>query len=481
MARSAWSGDRSEQEVDPGTRSRRTRARRASRAPRLSLPRPLRRFLATTGRMAEQTPADRNRVVDAWRVVAILTVVVGHWLAASIWLRPDGELTLLNSLEWIPYAGWVTWVVQVMPIFFLVGGFANGRALERVASGRQPRGEWVAARIRRLFAPVVPLLVVWVLLVVVLRDVVPGGVLHAGAMAATVPLWFLAVYLTLTALAPFTHRWWSRAGLASVAAPAAAAIAVDAVRFPLDLPVVGYVNFLFVWAAVHQLGYWWADRDADGVSPRTGLAVAGVALGILVAVTWTGVYPVAMLGIPGAEATNMTPPTFAMVLLGAVQAGVIWATQGPVRRLAGRPRVWHGVVAVSAVMMSIYLWHLSALGLLTATGLWAFDGLALALEPGTTAWWASRPVWVAALALVTAGLVAVFARFEWRVPSGPAPRPALLVVGVLLTAGSAGAVADLGIATRQAEINWSIPAAALLGAALVGALPLPQWRNQATR
>ena len=49
-------------------------------------------YLAHTGRIAAGTPATRNRIVDFWRVVAILTVVFGHWLAASIWLQPNDEI-----------------------------------------------------------------------------------------------------------------------------------------------------------------------------------------------------------------------------------------------------------------------------------------------------------------------------------------------------------------------------------------------------
>ena len=79
-------------------------------------------YLDHTKEIAESTPATRNRVIDFWRAFAILVVVFGHWLAASIWLQPDGEITLMNSLQWIPYSAWVTWIVQVMPIFFFVGG-----------------------------------------------------------------------------------------------------------------------------------------------------------------------------------------------------------------------------------------------------------------------------------------------------------------------------------------------------------------------
>jgi hypothetical protein len=179
-----------------------------------------------------------------------------------------------------------------------------------------------------------------------------------------------------------------------------------------------------------------------------------------------------MVGVPGAGVTNMTPPTFAIAVLGAMQLGIIWGTQPAVRRFTAGARAWHGVVAVSGIIMTIYLWHLSAMSLVAAAGLFSFDGAAFRIEPGTTAWWVTRPVWLAVLLLVTAVLVAVFARFEWRISKKPAPEKVRVVLaGVLLTAGSAAAVSTIGITTEDAVVQWSIPAAAIAGAALLGALP----------
>jgi hypothetical protein len=179
-----------------------------------------------------------------------------------------------------------------------------------------------------------------------------------------------------------------------------------------------------------------------------------------------------MVGVPGAGVTNMTPPTAAMLLLGLAQAGVIWASQGAIRRLTRRAGAWHAVVALSGVMMTVYLWHLTAMSLVGALFLNVLDGAAFRVEPGTWAWWMSRPVWLLSLAAVCAGLVAAFTRFEWRQSTSPLPRARRTVtIGVLLTAGSAAAVANTGIVTPDAVINWSIPLAALLGAWLLGALP----------
>ncbi len=439
-------------------------------------------YLNYTKSLAEQTPPERNRVVDAWRVVAILVVMFGHWLAASIWLMPDDEIRLMNSLEWIPYAGWVTWIVQVMPIFFFVGGYANARALSR--SGEVDHVAWITSRVRRLFTPVIPLVLVWTVLIVVLGPFLPSDVVRAGAMSATVPLWFISVYVSLTALAPFTHSWWRRHGLLSLAVLCVASMAVDLARFAFDVPGIGWVNFLFVWAAVHQVGYWWADRDTDGppISAAFGWAFGGVWLAALIAVTWIGWYPVAMVGVPGAELTNMTPPTFAIAMLGGVQMGVVWATKDAMARRLASLRSWHRVVSVSGVMMTLYLWHLTAMTLVASVFLFAFDGAVFRVEPGTTLWWATRPLWIASLGIVTIGLVLLFARYEWRINKDRAPRRAsYLLVGLLLLIGSAAAISYFGLATNRATVNWIIPISTLVGAGIVGAYPRRSRRDDGER
>jgi peptidoglycan/LPS O-acetylase OafA/YrhL len=434
----------------------------------------VKKYLAYTRKIAASTPSTRNRVVDTVRAVAIIVVVLGHWLAASIWLRANGDIQLMNSLEWIPYAGWVTWLVQVMPIFFLVGGYANGRALAAAEPDGVDYGDWVTKRVRRLFTPVIPLLVVWTLLIVVLGPFIPNDVVRAGAMSATVPLWFIAVYVMITALAPLTYRWWRSMGLMSFGILCALAVGVDVLRFAFDVSGVGWVNFLFVWAAVHQLGYWWAEReiDGEGISVSTGVLIAGASLATLIILTANGWYPVAMVGVPGSELTNMTPPTFAIALLGFVQAGLIWAFSAPISRLAHRDQPWRTVVAVSGVMMTIYLWHLTAMTLVASVFLFAFGGGAFKIEPGTTAWWLTRPIWLFVLISVTLVLVAIFAPFEWRVRQTPPPtRVRYVVIGVLLIAGAAAAVSYFGLATTDATVNWIIPIAAVGGAVILGAYP----------
>lgn len=74
--------------------------------------------------MAETTPASRNRVVDLVRVFSILVVVFGHWLMAAVTFE-DGEIVPGHLLELADWTHPLTWLFQVMPLFFFVGGYSN--------------------------------------------------------------------------------------------------------------------------------------------------------------------------------------------------------------------------------------------------------------------------------------------------------------------------------------------------------------------
>jgi peptidoglycan/LPS O-acetylase OafA/YrhL len=75
--------------------------------------------------MAAKAPPERNRYVDFLRALSILAVVVGHWLVAAPYIK-DGAVEGGHLLGILPWTQWLTWGFQVMPLFFLVGGFSNG-------------------------------------------------------------------------------------------------------------------------------------------------------------------------------------------------------------------------------------------------------------------------------------------------------------------------------------------------------------------
>jgi len=75
--------------------------------------------------MAAQAPPERNRQVDFLRALSILAVVVGHWLVRRPLYerrRGRGRTSARHpALDAVADLGGG----QVMPLFFLVGGFSN--------------------------------------------------------------------------------------------------------------------------------------------------------------------------------------------------------------------------------------------------------------------------------------------------------------------------------------------------------------------
>ena len=433
------------------------------------------RYSSAVDEAVTATPADRNRVVDTWRVGALLIVVFGHWLAASVWIQPNGSVTVMNTLEWIPYAGWATWLVQVMPIFFFVGGYSNAAALSKRTLNRR---SWITNRFRRLYAPAVPVIVVWTLIALVLRPFIDSGLLFSGVLNATIPLWFLAVYLTLIGLAPISYALWNRWGMATVVALVAAAVTVDIAHIYFGIGWIAWLNLMFVWGAVHQLGYWWYTRKvADTSLPsKSAITLSVVSLAVLIGVTWVGFYPVSMLDIPGSNTDNATPPTTAILLLGLVQIGIILATAPRVEQFAFRPRAWRFIVGTSGLMMTIYVWHLTSLSLVIAAITFMFNGALLTVEPGVLLWWATRPIFFGLLIGVTAALHVPFARFETDIDRRVNDRPMFGII-TAMTAGvvALGATSYVYLITQSAQIHWWIPIVAVITAVVMKAYPA-SWR-----
>ena len=55
--------------------------------------------------------------------------------------------------------------------------------------------------------------------------------------------------------------------------------------------------------------------------------------------------------------------------------------------------MWAATVLINTMIMTVYLWHITVMIIFVAI-LYLLDGVGLGLEPGTQAWWFSRPVWI---------------------------------------------------------------------------------------
>jgi len=375
----------------------------------------------------------RNRYADLLRVCAIAGVVYGHWLLTDVtW--SVGRLSGRDALQYVSWGRWLTLLFQVMPVFFLVGGYAN--AVSWTAHHARGEGwtDWVRGRALGLLWPATVYVAVAVLVAggAGVAGAGPGELAQAGWFTA-LHLWFLPVYLLLIALTPVMLAAQRRWGLAVPAVMALGAAGVDVAVVGPHLRFIGYANYLLVWGSMHQWGFAW--RDGSLTCPRWRpwlLAAAGS--GLLAGLVAWGPFPVDMIGA-GERVANTSPPSVALLAFAAAQTGLLLAAAPAGTRLLARPRWWRTVSRLNTRVMTVYLWHMAPV-IIVAVIVYPTRVVS---QPavGSSLWWALRPAWLAGLTVI---LMALTAAVMWAeqplrlLPRGLGPRgpwsPAILAVGL---------------------------------------------------
>ena len=431
---------------------------------------------------AAQTPTQRNRYVDLLRAVSICLVILGHWLVAAIYAQGN-HMETQDVIAVIPWTRWLTWLFQVMPVFFLVGGYVNAIGWQSAQRRQENYTAWLARRLQRLVLPVLPVLPVlaaWTLIGAFFTGLFhqisfPTSLLKNASQFALLPAWFLVVYILMILLTPLSYRAWQRYGFYSFWAPVAAAALIDLLALGVGWYVLGWLNYLFVWLAVHQLGYAWQAGRIGG--PRRALLWAAAGLAVLIALVAFGPYPINMVTTASQRISNSLPPRVTLVALGVAQTGLLLALEKPACRLLQRGALWTATVLINGIIMTVFLWHVTALvtavGLIFIIGGWERFFL-LSVIPGTSTWWLTRPLWIAVLIVVLIPFVYLFNRFEriGQARQGPAPPAWQLLPGCALVCLGLSILTLRGIPTQTwPGINLLALSFPFLGAALIWFTP----------
>jgi hypothetical protein len=420
----------------------------------------------STAELAAATPAGRDRYADLLRLFSIGMVVLGHWVVALLTVYGAGAVSTSLPLMLS------TWLWQVMALFFFVGGFAHARALRH----RPRTGEFVRSRAARLLPPALVMLAVWTVLAVLMHAAgLSTGQFATGLQLITVPLWFLGVYLVIVVAAPAMMRLHVRYGLWPVLGALAVAVAiVDALSLNAGVPLVGHANMLFVWLAVHQLGYGYADGSLQRGGRRLAglLAGGGLACAALL-VFGTSAYPVLMVGLPGNDVSNSSPPNLALLAQSLFLVGTALLLRRAGTALMDRPRAWFVVATGSSMIMTVFCWHLTACYLVQGVLLMVGAQLPAADTP---LWFPALAGWLTACSLACVGIVALFRRFERVAPGRGSVRMPVAVAGTLAAAVGLYAVSKVGLDGLVTE--QGLPGAVVVPLVLVaaGALVLRRAR-----
>lgn len=349
----------------------------------------------------EPATGTRDRFADLLRTVALGAVILGHWTMGAVSVGASGELSVGNVLNVERWLWPATWVLVLIGLFFFVGGFSNATSRARALARGSSEGAWVRRRVSGLLRPVVPFVLACVgVALLALWLGAPRTLTLTIAVVVLMPLWFVAVYAVLVALTPVMLRLDERHGVRVWFALGLGAVVVDLVRIAVDNPYVGYLNYVLVWGLAQQLGFAYRDGRLTRL-PRRALACwALTAFVAMVLVTASPMWAESMVGLAG-ERSNMNPPSVPSLLHVLVQVPVALLLRPLVApHLDGRAAPV--LDRAAAVSMRAFLWHLPVA--VAVTGAMYVVGIPFP-DPGSAAWWWSRPLVIAAFGAALWGVL----------------------------------------------------------------------------
>ena len=390
----------------------------------------------------------RDTGIDLVRAVCVVLVVLLHGLMAGVTIGESGPV-FANATEDAAWFAPVTWVLQIMPPFFVIGGFAGAIAYRRMRERGGSAVDFVTARIHRLVMPaVLTIAAAGVVLAVLAASGVAPELVQIAGFRFSQPLWFLAVFLLCQALLPALLAWHERAPLRSILVLAAAAGLVDVVRASTGIYAIGALNFALVWLALQRVGFFLADGRIDALRRRTRIRIGLGAVGMLGASFALGIFSPDLIA-------NLNPPTVALLLVGVAQTALLSLFRPWLAEVSARPRVARFTGFVTARTMTIYLWHMPVLLVMAgATAVFAMDAGIDLPEFSSPSWFVTRPLWIGCALVLTALVAWAFAGGEkMRMPVRTASTSravqaavlGLLGVVALLAAGATVLTAALAV------------------------------------
>ncbi|WP_018685103.1 hypothetical protein [Actinokineospora enzanensis] len=372
--------------------------------------------------LAVRVPAFARRRTGVPRAVPPLDARAGDRAAYLGFLRVSSLSAFLlaeSVLAFAPVLGvdigalWpLTWVLQLVPLFFFAGGDSNLLAWRAAVADGSGYGGYLAGRVCWLIRPVLAFVTAWLVvpLSLDLLNASDAGIDAFGRLVAQ-PLWLLGLYLLVVGVTPVQH--WLHRHL-PVATPAALLLVVVGLGLFGSGTIAAYAGGIVLACLFGQLSFHYADGAFTGLPRRALLAVGLGALVCLVLVTTVGGHTRELIAEPTGTA-SFVPSALGVLLLGLAQLCLVVAP-GPDRvRAIAHGRLALAVCRVRTAPMTVYLVYLWAM-LLLAGLVGAATSVGL---PASAVDWLIRPRTLLALALLGVPTALAFLLFEWRARAEP--------------------------------------------------------------
>ncbi|MCP2250445.1 acyltransferase family protein [Lentzea aerocolonigenes] len=342
----------------------------------------------------------RDEYLDWLRATSLVVVVLWHWAFTILRWTPTGPVPTSPLGFWSGV--WIlTWLLQVLPMFFYVGGCVHSSSWAR--DRKQGVGHYVWRHVRHLLVPALLLVLTWVVLGAVSWAIFGLSWIRGVVLLVVSPLWFLGVYVVLIALVPVSSWLHRRFDVLVPVWLGGIAMVVDVLRFRYDLPWIGWVNMLVVWWLAHQAGFF-----HHRLTRRTGWALFFCGLFGLAGLVFSGLYPGSMVGVPGDRLSNIGPPTFVIVALLVFQIGFAVVTRPLVERVLDGTVARRVVAVVSSIALPLFLFHSTGMALARVSGFLLLGGQISDDRAPDLIWWLQRPLAVVVPLLFTLPVIVLF-------------------------------------------------------------------------
>jgi peptidoglycan/LPS O-acetylase OafA/YrhL len=349
---------------------------------------------------------ERDKYVDWLRALSLIVVVVWHWAFTILQWKPSGPeptspLGFTSGL-WI-----LTWLLQVLPLFFYVGGHVHLLSWHRAKTRGTGIGAFVWRRIRALALPALFLSGAWVAIGAVVTSVLHIDWMWRVVLLVLSPLWFLGVYLVLIALLPVALWLHRRYDVLALIWLGGASLVVDVVRFRYGIEWAGWLNMIIIWGLAHQAGFFY---DRVVILPRRyDMGLLWTGLFALFGLVYSGIYPGSMVGVPGDKWSNMAPPTFVIVALLLFQIGLVEVLRPAMERVLERPPWRRANDFINRYALPLFLFHTTGMAIALGLSWWLFGNLGTKIPPDLK-WWLERPIAILGPLICTLPVIYLFGR-----------------------------------------------------------------------
>ncbi|MGH3881053.1 MAG: phospholipase A2 [Actinophytocola sp.] len=339
--------------------------------------------------------------LDFFRILSLTGVVLAETILA---------FTMRGAAE----AGWVwplTWLLQLVPLFFLAGGHSNLLAWRAARDAGAGYGTFLVGRIGWLIRPVLAFVIAWLLIPLSLELLAaPDDAITAFSRLIVQPLWLLGLYLLVVAATPVMHGLHRRL---PVGTPLALLAGVVALSF-VGGSIAAHIGGVLVALLFGQLAFHYADRTLWRL-PRWVLGtVAAVAFGGLVALTTLGAQPKLQLAEPTGYAA-FAPSLAGVLLIGIVQTCLVALPRERGLRAVALSPPARATAFVRAAPMTVYLVYLCAMLLIEG-----LVGVARTAGVVSGIGWLVHPRTMLALGMLALPTLITFLLFERRGPRAAA-------------------------------------------------------------